>query len=164
MYVNQFMRLGYPAHTSHLEMLDYRMMSCACSSASFSLFQLEVRGFRQVPVTGAPLRRTRPLPAQSTRFPSSPRSAQLLRGSARVPGTAPTGSFQITQPAPPKRESSSPVLNLRRRSPARRRWDRILPSSWTVRAFGLCPEKLSQNTRFISVSPSLRVCMFFPLS
>lgn len=136
----------YPAHISHLEMLDYQMMSCVCSSASFSLFQPEVRDFRQVPVTVAPLPRTRPLPAPSTRSPSSSRSGPLPRGSARVlaTATAPAGSFQITPRASPTRESSSPVLtlNLRRLFPARRRWDRILPSSRTVGVFCLCPENL----------------------
>lgn len=136
----------YPAHISHLEMLDYQMMSCVCSSESFSLFQPEVRDFRQVPVTVAPLPRTRPLPAQSTRSPSSSRSGPLPRGSARVlaTATAPAGSFQITPRASPTRESSSPVLtlNLRRLSPARRRWDRILPSSRTVGVFCPCPENL----------------------
>ncbi len=125
-------------------MLDYQMMSCVCSSASFSRFQPEVRDFRQVPVTVEPLPRTRPLPAPSTRSPLSPRSGPLLRGSARVLTTAPARSFQITSRAPPTRESSSPVLtlNLRRLSPARRRWDRIHPSSRTVGVFCLCPEKL----------------------
>jgi len=119
------------------------MMNYVCSLASFSLSQPEVRDSRQVLV-----RRSGPLP----------------RGSKKVPVTAPTGSFQIRPRAPPNWESSPPVLNLRRLSPARRRWDHILPSLRTVGVFCLCPEKLrhlSKNPRHIreSVFKSLFVLL-----
>lgn len=148
-------------------MLDYQRMSCVCSSASFSRFQPEVRDFRQVPVTVEPLPPTRPLPAPSTRSPLSSRSGPLLRGSARVLATAPARSCQITSRAPPTRESSSPVLtlNLRRLSPARRRWDRIHPSSRTVGFFSVSVQRnsdTSQKPRFISVNRFLRgFCFLF---